>query len=135
MPTGFEIVNSLNPLKQNLQGLISNRKFILLITSYKQVIAKSYIPTILVILKDMPQNILEMTQNSDEDAERLALFPTMDYKGLFDTLVLLIDDANLIHIGLQGTRNPTLILKFFQKLTSNRFSYFFHSFRIWSFDF
>ena len=52
----------------------------------------------------MPQNILEMTQNSDEDDNRLALFPTMDYKGLFDALVLLIDDANFIHIGLQGAK-------------------------------
>lgn len=51
----------------------------------------------------MPQDVLEMTQYLEKDSARIALFPSMDYKGLFNVLVLLIDDALLIHTGLQGT--------------------------------
>lgn len=43
-----------------------------------------------------------MTKSVDKDTTRLTLFPAMDYKGLYNALVLLIDDASLLHIGLQG---------------------------------
>lgn len=55
-----------------------------------------------VVLKDMPQDVLEMTKSLDKDSARLALFPAMDYQDLFNILVLLIDDAVLIHSGLPG---------------------------------
>lgn len=50
----------------------------------------------------MPNNVLEMTKHSDRDTARLTLFPAMDYKGLFNALVLLIDDGSIIHTGMQG---------------------------------
>ncbi len=97
IPTGFDIVNTLTSLKQSLQGKVW-------IQSYDVVLTPSNILTFfLVVLKDMPSNILELTQCLDKDSARLALFPAMDYKGLYNALVLLIDDALLIHMGLQGT--------------------------------
>lgn len=57
------------------------------------------------LAKDKPQSILEMTKNLDEDTARFALFPEMDFKGLYNALMLLIDDAGLIHSGLQGLRH------------------------------
>lgn len=55
-----------------------------------------------VVLKDMPTDVLEMTKHLDKDTSRLSLFPAMDYKGLYNALVLLIDDGATIHTGLQG---------------------------------
>lgn len=78
-----------------------------------------------------------MTQNSDEDINRLTLFPTMDYRGLFETCVLLIDDANLIHIGFQGATNFFMFVFMCERTF---FKYFnitvlFFSFRICSINF
>lgn len=64
----------------------------------------------------MPQTILEMTKNIEKDASRIALFPAMDYRGLYNALILLIEDAVLIHSGLKGFISFYLILHKYHKI-------------------
>lgn len=44
----------------------------------------------------------EMIKSQKFDGERMALYPNLDYKQLYNALTQLIDVVPLIHIGLQG---------------------------------
>lgn len=43
-----------------------------------------------------------MVKSQKYDAERMALYPNLDYKQLYNALTQLIDVVSSIHIGLQG---------------------------------
>ncbi|KAG8238372.1 hypothetical protein J437_LFUL018172, partial [Ladona fulva] len=63
---------------------------------------KHFSQTLLTVLKDVPSSPLEMLKFPDKDAVRLALYPNLDYKGLYNAIVQLMDVAPLIQYGLQA---------------------------------
>lgn len=54
------------------------------------------------LLKEVREAPLEMVKSQKYDAERMALYPNLDYKQLYNALTQLIDVVSSIHIGLQG---------------------------------
>ncbi len=61
---------------------------------------KYFSTTLLGVLKDVPGQPLIMMKSRENDAERLALFPSLDYKGLYSTLLNFLDIVSLIPNGL-----------------------------------
>lgn len=57
---------------------------------------------ILAVLKDVPNSPLELIKNPEMDGVRLGLFPSLDYKGLYNSLVPLIEVAPLIQYGIHA---------------------------------
>ena len=57
---------------------------------------KYFNTTLLGVLKDVPGHPIVMMRNRDNDVERMALFPNLDYKGLYSTLIQLLDLFPLI---------------------------------------
>ncbi|XP_024081973.1 protein unc-79 homolog isoform X2 [Cimex lectularius] len=62
---------------------------------------KYFSQTLLTVLKDVPSSPIEMLKYPDKDAARLALYPNLDYKGLYNAIVELVDVAPLMLYGLQ----------------------------------
>ncbi|KAG9433958.1 protein unc-79 isoform X9 [Apis mellifera carnica] len=54
------------------------------------------------LLKEVREAPLEMVKSQKYDAERMALYPNLDYKQLYNALTQLIDVVSSIHIGLQA---------------------------------
>lgn len=54
------------------------------------------------VLKDVPNSPYELLKNPDMDPVRMGLFPSLDYKGLYNSLIPLIEVAPLIQYGLHG---------------------------------
>lgn len=54
------------------------------------------------ILKEVPKSPHEMILHPEMDATRLALYPTLDYIGLYSALESLLHSASSINTGLQG---------------------------------
>lgn len=54
------------------------------------------------VLKDVPNSPLELLKSPEMDAVRMGLFPSLDYKGLYNSLIPLIEVAPLIQYGLHG---------------------------------
>lgn len=52
------------------------------------------------VLKDVPNSPFDLIKNPEMDAVRMGLFPSLDYKALYNALVPLIEVAPLIQIGL-----------------------------------
>lgn len=50
----------------------------------------------------MPNFPLELLKNPEMDSVRMGLFPNLDYKGLYNSLIPLIEVAPLIQYGLEG---------------------------------
>lgn len=65
----------------------------------------------LAVLKEAREAPLEMIKSQKFDSERMALYPNLDYKQLYNALTQLMDVIPLIHIGLQGT----LVLLYYYK--------------------
>ncbi|XP_059468536.1 protein unc-79 homolog isoform X3 [Neocloeon triangulifer] len=63
---------------------------------------KSFSQILLCVLKDVPYSPLEMLRNCEQDTARMALFPNLDYKGLYNAIVQLMDVAPLIQYGLHS---------------------------------
>ncbi|XP_043792736.1 protein unc-79 homolog isoform X9 [Apis laboriosa] len=57
---------------------------------------------LLSLLKEVREAPLEMVKSQKYDAERMALYPNLDYKQLYNALTQLIDVVSSIHIGLQA---------------------------------
>lgn len=55
------------------------------------------------LLKEVREAPLEMVKSQKYDAERMALYPNLDYKQLYNALTQLIDVVSSIHAGLQGS--------------------------------
>ncbi|KOB67998.1 Uncharacterized protein OBRU01_18968, partial [Operophtera brumata] len=60
------------------------------------------------VLKDVPRSPLEMIRDADNDADRMALYPNLDYKGLFNAISQLVDSAPHLQYGIQGCLLPFL---------------------------
>lgn len=45
---------------------------------------------------------LEMVKSPENDAKRMALYPNLDYRGLYNAIVQLVDIVHLIQYGLHG---------------------------------
>ena len=56
------------------------------------------------MLKDVPEAPLEMLRRPDQDSTRLALYPSLDYTGLYRALVQLFDIVPLLQYGVHGER-------------------------------
>lgn len=54
------------------------------------------------MLKEVPKSPHEMILYPEMDATRLALYPTLDYTGLYSALESLLHSASSINTGLQG---------------------------------
>ncbi|XP_065166264.1 protein unc-79 homolog isoform X3 [Atheta coriaria] len=63
---------------------------------------KYFSQTLLTVLKDVPNSPLELLKNPDMDATRIGLYPSLDYKGLYNSLIPLIEVAPLIQNGLHN---------------------------------
>ncbi|XP_071438717.1 protein unc-79 homolog [Hetaerina americana] len=63
---------------------------------------KHFSQTLLTVLKDVPSSPLEMLKFPEKDAIRMGLYPNLDYKGLYNAIVQLMDVAPLIQYGLQA---------------------------------
>ncbi|XP_076225876.1 UNC-79 domain-containing protein isoform X2 [Nomia melanderi] len=63
---------------------------------------KYFSQTLLSLLKEVREAPLEMIKSQKLDAERMALYPNLDYKQLYNTLTQLMDVVPSIHIGLQA---------------------------------
>lgn len=53
------------------------------------------------VLKDVPNSPLEMLKSKEKDTTRLALFPSLEYKGLYRAATQLLEVAPLIQYGIQ----------------------------------
>ncbi|XP_038207458.1 protein unc-79 homolog [Zerene cesonia] len=63
---------------------------------------KYFSQTLLSVLKDVPKSPLEMMRDADNDAERMSLYPNLDYKGLFNAISQLVDSAPHLQYGIQA---------------------------------
>ncbi|CAH2007927.1 unnamed protein product [Acanthoscelides obtectus] len=63
---------------------------------------KYFSQTLLTVLKDVPNSPFELLKDPEMDSVRMGLFPSLDYKGLYNSLVPLIEVAPLISYGLHG---------------------------------
>uniref|UniRef100_A0A0P4WEN1 Protein unc-79 homolog n=3 Tax=Scylla olivacea TaxID=85551 RepID=A0A0P4WEN1_SCYOL len=63
---------------------------------------KYFSQTLLGLLRDIQARPLDMLHHRAQDSERLALFPNLDYLGLHQALVALVDVMPLIQSGTQG---------------------------------
>ncbi|CAH2007924.1 unnamed protein product [Acanthoscelides obtectus] len=63
---------------------------------------KYFSQTLLTVLKDVPNSPFELLKDPEMDSVRMGLFPSLDYKGLYNSLVPLIEVAPLISYGLHA---------------------------------
>ncbi|XP_073959637.1 protein unc-79 homolog, partial [Choristoneura fumiferana] len=63
---------------------------------------KYFSQTLLSVLKDVPLSPLEMIRDADNDADRMFLYPNLDYKGLFNAISQLVDSAPHLQYGIQA---------------------------------
>lgn len=54
------------------------------------------------VLKDVTESPMELLKCVEMDATRMALYPNLDYKGLYMALQQMVDVAPLIQFGLHG---------------------------------
>lgn len=95
IPTGVDIANTIKYFSQTLLS-----KFIININIYIFVIQSCNIVT--AVLKDVPNYPYELLKDPDNDNTRLSLFPSLDYKGLYNALLPLLEVAPLIQNGLDA---------------------------------
>ncbi|XP_054270817.1 protein unc-79 homolog isoform X2 [Macrosteles quadrilineatus] len=73
-PSGVDIANAINYFSQTLTN----------------------------VLKDVPNSPLELLKCADKDGVRMALYPSLDYRGLYMALQQLVDVAPLMQFGLHA---------------------------------
>ncbi|XP_034946562.1 protein unc-79 homolog isoform X2 [Chelonus insularis] len=61
---------------------------------------KYFSQALLSLLKEVRDSPLEMIKSQQFDADRMALYPNLDYKQLYNALSQLLDVVSLVHIGL-----------------------------------
>nr|XP_023011875.1 protein unc-79 homolog isoform X2 [Leptinotarsa decemlineata] len=61
---------------------------------------KYFSQTLLTVLKDVPNSPFDLLKNPEMDAVRMGLFPSLDYKGLYNSIIPLIEVAPLITNGI-----------------------------------
>ena len=79
------------------------------------------------VLRDVPGQPMVMMRCRERDAERLSLFPSLDYKGLYSTLLQFLDLVHLFQVCFftiiilyqfekNGILFPKIVLIFYEKL-------------------
>ncbi|XP_028035618.1 protein unc-79 homolog isoform X2 [Bombyx mandarina] len=63
---------------------------------------KYFSQTLLSVLKDVTRSPLELIRDPANDAERMSLYPNLDYKGLFNAISQLVDSAPHLQYGIQA---------------------------------
>ncbi|KAK9889170.1 hypothetical protein WA026_004451 [Henosepilachna vigintioctopunctata] len=63
---------------------------------------KYFSQTLLTVLKDVTHSPFDLLKNPEMDNFRLGLFPSLDYKGLYNSLIPLLEAAPLIQYGLHA---------------------------------
>ncbi|XP_026735925.1 protein unc-79 homolog [Trichoplusia ni] len=63
---------------------------------------KYFSQTLLSVLKDVPRSPLEMLRDADNDGDRMALYPNLDYKSLFNAISGLVDATPHLQYGTQA---------------------------------
>ncbi|XP_031336357.1 protein unc-79 homolog [Photinus pyralis] len=63
---------------------------------------KYFSQTLLTVLRDVPNSPLELLKNPKMDSVRMGLYPSLDYKGLYNSLIPLIEVAPLMQYGLHA---------------------------------
>ncbi|XP_024935950.1 protein unc-79 homolog isoform X3 [Cephus cinctus] len=63
---------------------------------------KYFSQTLLSLFKDVPGSPLDMIKSQEFDAQRMALYPNLDYKQLYNALMQLMDVVPLVHVGLHA---------------------------------
>lgn len=110
VPSGLEMANTLKYFSQtllckNFDTCIHHVHLNSLIATFIIFILRIFFWNIFffsALLKEVREAPLEMVKSQKYDAERMALYPNMDYKQLYNALTQLIDVVSSIHIGLQG---------------------------------
>lgn len=105
VPSGLDMANTLKFFSQML--LCKNFDIYIYIYIFTLILCNEIIlfsryiffPALLKEVREAP---LEMVKSQKYDAERMALYPNLDYKQLYNALTQLIDVVSSIHIGLQG---------------------------------
>ncbi|XP_052119474.1 protein unc-79 homolog isoform X4 [Frankliniella occidentalis] len=66
-------------------------------------VLKYFSQTLLTVLRDVKakESPLEMVKVPESDAKRMALYPNLDYRGLYNAIVQLVDSASAIQYGVQ----------------------------------
>ena len=59
---------------------------------------KYFSATLLGVLRDVPGQPMVMMRCRERDTERLSLFPSLDYKGLYSTLLQFLDLIHLLQV-------------------------------------
>ena len=70
---------------------------------------KYFSSTLLNVLKDVPGQPMVKIRCRDSDTERLGLFPSLDYKGLYSTLLQFLDIVDLLPNGLYDFGKALLV--------------------------
>lgn len=52
-----------------------------------------------------------MVKCPESDVKRMALYPNLDYRGLYSAIVQLVDIVHLIQCGVQGIKHFTFFVK------------------------
>ncbi|XP_063244249.1 protein unc-79 homolog [Bacillus rossius redtenbacheri] len=60
---------------------------------------KYFSQTLLTVLKDVPGSPMEMLKQREKDSVRMGLYPNLDYKGLYNALVQMVDVVPLVQYG------------------------------------
>uniref|UniRef100_A0AAR5PWG4 Protein unc-79 homolog n=1 Tax=Dendroctonus ponderosae TaxID=77166 RepID=A0AAR5PWG4_DENPD len=63
-------------------------------------VIKYFSQTLLSVLKDVPNSPFDLLKNPEMDSVRLALFPSLDYKALYFSLVPMVEVAPFVTNGL-----------------------------------
>ncbi|KAK4872146.1 hypothetical protein RN001_016270 [Aquatica leii] len=63
---------------------------------------KYFSQTLLTVLRDVPNSPLDLLKNPKMDSVRMGLYPSLDYKGLYNSLIPLIEVAPLMQYGLHA---------------------------------
>ena len=101
-PSGNDVANTLKYFSQTLLGIDSSIFFLLTPLAHVHALFTG-------ILRDVPDFPLLMIYNKERDAKRMALFPSLDYRGLYAVLVQLLEVTPLIQSGTDGNY---IIIKF-----------------------
>ena len=98
-PQGHEVANSLKYFR--LVKFTESTKYSQYLNQFffLQNIKYTYFSaTLLGVLRDVPGQPMVMMRCRERDAERLSLFPSLDYKGLYSTLLQFLDLVHLFQV-------------------------------------
>ena len=98
-PQGHEVANSLKYFRLVKIYRIDYSFLLKLVFFFFKILNITYFSaTLLGVLRDVPGQPMVMMRCRERDAERLSLFPSLDYKGLYSTLLQFLDLVHLFQV-------------------------------------